>query len=303
MNARLIPLIALSFIALLVLFGSVFTVQEGQQALINRLGEIQKNASGEPQFLSPGIHFKLPLIDSVIRFDTRMQTLTIDKARIMTKQKKDVLVDYYVKWRIVNLSSYFISTGGKRLQAEQLLTQQINNALRAEFGTRDIEEVVSDDRSQIMASLNKSANTSATPLGVTVIDVRIKTIDLPDEVSTAVFNRMQAERARVAAEHRSQGQAMAEAIRAKADADATVIVAKANSEAAQKKAKADQEAAKIYADAYKQDPNFYAFYQSLESYRKAFAKNNNLLVLNTRNDFFKYFNPSAKESASTGKNP
>jgi membrane protease subunit HflC len=278
-----------------ILFSSVFVINEGQLAIVTRLGEIKTNTQKQPVVLQPGLHFKVPLLESVLRFDIRIQTLTIDKARIMTLQKKDVLVDYYVKWQIVDLPTYFTSTSGNKLQAEQLLTQQVNNALRAEFGKRNIEDVVSDARSEIMSALQKSANISALPLGIKVVDVRIKSIDLPDEVSMAVFNRMRAERSRVAAEHRSKGQAMAEAIRAKADADSTVIVAKATTLGAKLRAKGDREAGKIYSAAYRQDPGFYSFYQSLETYRKSFATSNDVVVLDTHNDFLKYFNGSFNE--------
>jgi membrane protease subunit HflC len=277
-------------VLVLLTWSTLFVVREGQQAIITRLGEIQMNAAQQPKVLVPGLHVKMPFIETVLLFDTRIQTLTIDKTRIMTKEKKDVLVDYYVKWKIADLSKYFISTSGKKSQAEQLLMQQVNSALRAEFGKHNIQEVVSDARSDIMSTLQKSTTINAKPLGIEVIDVRIKTIDLPDEVSTAVFNRMRAERARVAAERRSEGQAMAEAIRAKADADATVIQAKAIEQAAKLKAEGDRQAGKIYSVAYRQDPNFYAFYQSLDTYRKSFAKTNDVVVLNSNSPFFKYFN-------------
>jgi membrane protease subunit HflC len=288
-------------LVLVLLYGSIFVINEGQLAIVMRLGEIKTNAQKQPLVLQPGLHFKIPLIESVLKFDIRIQTLTIDKARIMTRQKKDVLVDYYVKWKIIDLATFFTSTSGNKLQAEQLLTQQVNNALRAEFGKRDIQDVVSDDRSQIMIMLEKTANLSALPLGIQVVDVRIKSIDLPDEVSTAVFNRMRAERARVAAEHRSKGQAMAEAIRAKADADATVIVAKATAQGAKLRAKGDREAGKIYSAAYRQDPGFYSFYQSLETYRKSFATTNDVVVLDTQNDFLKYFNGTSNDAAQSTK--
>ncbi len=291
MSKKLVGIIILIIIILMVLSGSLFTVDEGEQALVTRLGQIKDNSQGQPQVMLPGLHVKTPFLDSVLYFDTRIQTLTIDKSRVVTAQKKDVLVDYYVKWRITNLASYFTSTSGDSAQAEQLLTQQINGALRAQFGQRDIPDVVSDARSEIMSALSKSANVGAASLGIQVIDVRIKAIDLPDEVSSAVFNRMRAERTRVAAQHRSEGQAQAEAIQATADADATVIVAKANEQAAQLMAEGDKEAGKIYTQAYSKDPNFYAFYKSLQAYRQSFSNsNNNILVLSPNSDFFKYFN-------------
>jgi membrane protease subunit HflC len=299
--SKLSGILTIAMILMVIFFSSIFVIDEGHLAIVTRLGEIKTNAKKEPVVLQPGLHFKMPVLESVLRFDIRIQTLAIDKARIMTMQKKDVLVDYYVKWQITDLPTYFISTSGNKLQAEQLLTQQANNALRAEFGKRDIQDVVSDARSEIMSTLQKSVNISAEPLGIKVVDVRIKSIDLPDEVSTAVFNRMRAERARVAAEHRSKGQAMAEAIRAKADADATVMVAKATTLGAKLRAKGDLSAGKIYSAAYRQDPGFYSFYQSLETYRKSFATTNDVVVLDTRNDFLKYFNGGSNEHAVAAK--
>ncbi len=289
MSHKLITSLIIIFLLIILGFSSLFTVNEGQEALVTRLGEI-KLSDGQPQIEMPGLHVKTPFLDSVLYFDTRIQTLDIEKSRIVTAQKKDVLVDYYVKWKIVNLASYYTSTSGDSSQAEQLLTQQLNSALRAEFGTRDIPDVVSDSRSEIMSALSQSANISAAPLGIKVVDVRIKAIDLPDEVSSAVFNRMRAERTRVATQHRSQGQSDAEAIRAQADADVTVILAKANEQAAQIMAKGDEEAAQMYAKAYSKDPNFYAFYKSLEAYNKSFKSSNDMLVLSPNSDFFKYFN-------------
>lgn len=277
-------------ILLLLAYGSMFSVYEGQQALILRLGKLQKNAQGQPEMLKPGLHFKVPLITRALIFDTRIQTLDIESSRIVTAEKKDVLVDYYVKWRIVNLAEYYKSTGGDAARAEILLRQQVNNSLRAQFGQRTIPEVVSDDRSVIMTTLRQQADASASPLGIDVIDVRIKAIDLPTEVSSAVFSRMRAERQRVAAEHRANGKSLAEAIRAKADASATVILAKANQEAAVVRANGNKEAAQIYASAYNKAPEFYAFYRSLEAYQATFNHKHDVMVLGPRSQFFKYMN-------------
>lgn len=292
MNNKQISAIVAAVIVLALMFGSVFTVTQGRQAMLLRLGELVKGADGQPEMLQPGLHFKLPLIETVLPFDTRIQTLDIAKSRIVTSQKKDVNVDYYVKWRIDDLGRYYKSTSGLSSNAAQLLVQQVNSSLRAEFGNRTIPEVVSDDRSQIMQSLRQAANKSAAPLGIEVIDVRIKTIDLPDEVSVAVFNRMRAERERVASEHRAEGKSAAAAIRAKADADVTVIKATALQQAAQLKANGDKVAAKIYADAYNKNPTFYAFYRSMLAYQETFKKHD-VLVLSPRSEFFKYMNSSA----------
>jgi len=281
-------------VILLLLYNGLFTVSEGQQALVLRLGELQKNAQGQARVIQPGLHFKWPFVTHALKFDTRIQTLDIESSRIVTAEKKDVLVDYYVKWRIADLPKYYKSTGGDVERAEILLKQQVNNSLRAQFGQRTISEVVSDDRSAIMSSLRKQTDNSATPLGIDVIDVRIKAIDLPAEVSSAVFSRMRAERQRVAAEHRANGRSLAEAIRAKADASATVIIAQASQKAAVMRATGDKEAAKIYAKAYNQDPQFYAFYRSLKAYQDTFKQKKDLIVIGPRSQFFKYMNSISK---------
>ncbi len=277
---------------LLLLYSSMYVVQEGQQAMLLQLGNIVTNQKAKlPYIMGPGLHFKLPLINSVKIFDTRLQTLDIKSSRIVTAEQKDLIVDYYVKWRINNLALYFTRTGGNEHQANLLLEQQLNDNLRAQFGRRTINDVVSNDRSTIMDSLGKLANDSAQSLGISVIDVRIKRIDLPNEVQNAVFDRMRTERERVATEHRFNGKAQAEAIRANADANATLTVATAKTEAAQIRSLGEAQAAKIYSEAYSQDPAFYQFYRSLEAYKKIFSSNqNNMLVLKPGSEFFKYFN-------------
>lgn len=284
--------ILIGLLVLLLLYGSIYTVQESQQAMLLQLGNIVTNPKTKaPYIMGPGLHFKWPLINSVQLFDTRLQTLDIKSSRIVTAEQKDLLVDYYVKWRISNLPLYFTRTGGNATQASLLLEQQLNDNLRAQFGRRSINDVVSNDRTTIMDHLSKLANDNAQALGISVIDVRIKRIDLPDEVQNAVFERMRTERERVATEHRSNGKAQAEAIRANADANATLTVATARTQAVEMRSIGDAQAAKIYADAYNQDPTFYQFYRSLEAYKRIFANNqNNMLVLKPDSEFFKYFN-------------
>lgn len=293
MSSRNITIGTVVFIAFILFFSTAYIVNEGERALLLRLGTIQTDpATGKAYIKSPGLHFKLPIIMQAKIFDTRLQTLDIKSSRIMTAEQKDVLVDYYVKWRINNLPLYYTRTGGNLMQANLLLEQQLNDSLRAEFGKRKISEVISDDRANIMDALNKQANANAQRLGIDIIDVRIKRIDLPTEVSTAVFERMRAERERVATEHRSTGKANAEAIRAQADANVTITLATAREEAARIRSEGDAIAAKIYAEAYSKNPQFYAFYRSIEAYRKVFDKNNpnNMLVLKPDSQFFKYFN-------------
>lgn len=284
--------ILIGLIILLLLYGSIYTVQEGQQAMLLQLGNIVTNPkTKQPDISGPGLHFKWPLINSVRLFDTRLQTLDIKSSRIVTAEQQDVIVDYYVKWRINDLPLYYTRTSGNAMQASALLEQQINDNLRALFGRYKINDVVSNDRTTIMDYLSKLANDNARSLGISVIDVRIKRIDLPDEVRNAVLERMRAERERAATNNRFTGKAQAEAIRAKADADATITIASAKTQAAEIRSIGDAQAAKIYADAYNQNPAFYQFYRSLEAYKKIFANNqNNMLILKPDSEFFKYFN-------------
>lgn len=288
---KLVCIVVLLVLAVLG-YSSVYIVSEGQQALLLRLGSIEKNAqTGAPCIAGPGLHWKWPLITWVKIFDTRLQTFNIKSSRIVTAEQKDVIVDYYVKWRIVNPTQYFISTGGDAHQAGVLLEQQLNDGLRAQFGRRTITDVIADDRTTIMDTLDRQANASAQKLGLAVIDVRIKRIDLPSEMSNAVFERMRAERERIAAEHRATGKSNAETIRAKADADVTITIATAKAQAAAIRGQGDAEAAKIYADAYDKDSAFFAFWRSLQAYKNVFANaQNTVLVLRPDSQFFRYFN-------------
>jgi len=275
-------------------FSSIYIVHEGQHAILVRVGKMVVGADGKPLVLGPGIHFKIPFIEKNHTFDTRLKTLTIDSSRIVTAEKKDVLVDYYAKWRIDNLPLYYTRTDPNPIQAqalaETLLRQKLNDGLRAQFGKRNISEVVSGERTDIMSILKKNANEGAKSLGMTVIDVRIKAIDLPKEVSSAVYDRMRAERERVATEHRADGKSAAEAVRAAADADVTVTLATAHSKGKRTRGEGDATAAKIYADAYKKDPDFFAFYRSLRAYVDVFKNKRDMLVLRPDSQFFKYFN-------------
>lgn len=279
----------------------LFTVREGQQAMISRLGELKKDSAETVIAYEPGLHYKMPFVERVLKFDVRLQTLEkkLDEktSRIMTGEQKEVMVDYFVKWRISNLATYYTRTGGQFVRAERLLEQQVESGLRAEFGRRTIREVVTDDRAAIMTSLNEGTNANAQKLGIDVVDVRIKRIDLPTKVSKAVFERMRTEREQVAKEHRATGLAVAEGIRADADASATVIVATARNQANETRAKGDGLAATIYADAYNQDPEFYAFFRSLTAYLRTFSGKDSTLVLSPDSQFFDYFNNALGETS------
>jgi len=287
-------------LVILVLFSSYYTVDEGHRALLLRLGKLETDSNtGKVEIMRPGLHFKIPFVEHVRDFDTRLQTLDIKSSRIVTAEKKYVIVDYYAKWRISKLAQFFTATSGDYKQADSLLQQQLNDALRAQFGQRTITEVVSQDRINIMANLLKQANLSAHEIGIEVVDVRIKKIDLPETVTNTVYQQMRAERERVATEHRSLGKAAAEAIQAQADANVTVTIATAQAEAAKFKARGDAEAASLYAKAYVQDPGFYAFYRSILAYQQSFASKNDIMVLKPDSQFFKYFNNAGNSNSKT----
>lgn len=291
----------IALVVVIILYNSIYIVAEGQRGLLLRLGEIVHTEDGKAEVLTPGLGFKVPILNQVRLFDIRLQTLTVQASRILTQEQKYVLVDYYIKWRVENLPLYFQRTGGDELRAQTLLQQQVNDALRAAFGQRTITDMVSGERVNVMALLRDTANATAKNLGINVTDVRIKAIDLPDEVSETVFTRMRTKREQVAMQHRADGRARAEAIRAEADSKATVAVAQAMTQAAQLRAEGVAEAARIYAEAYNKDVDFYAFYRSLEAYKNAFSGKNDVLLLTPESDFFKYFNavPGTTKPATT----
>ncbi|MBA6372188.1 MULTISPECIES: protease modulator HflC [unclassified Colwellia] len=286
-------------IALIVLFSvltvsSVFIVFEGQRGIVFQFTKIKRDAdSGEMIVYEPGLHFKIPFINNVRRLDARIQTLDEAPDRFVTSEKKDLMVDSFVKWRIVDFSTFYLRTSGSVENARALLKQKVNNGLRTEFGTRTIKEIVSGDRDGIMAKALASASSSREDLGIEVIDVRIKAINLPAEVSASIYDRMRAERTAVAKEHRSKGQEQAEIIRATIDSKVTVMLATAQKEAQEMRGEGDALAAKVYADSYGQDPEFFSFYRSLEAYEKSFSSKSDILVVKPDSDFFNYLKEGA----------
>ncbi|MFG0834388.1 protease modulator HflC [Aeromonas bivalvium] len=275
-------------VAAMVCFSSVFIVDEGQKGIVVQFGKVKRVESGEPRLYEPGLHFKVPLIDQVRKMDARIQTLEGQADRFVTSEKKDLIIDSYVKWKIEDFSKYYLATGGgNKIQAEDLLKRKINNGLRSEIGNRTIKDIVSGERSTVMEdALMKMARSSE--LGIKVVDVRIKQINLPVEVSNSIYQRMRAERTAVAREHRSQGREQAEILRADIDRKVTVMIADAESNARQLRGEGDAEAARIYADSYKKDPEFFSFVRSMEAYRKSFAGGNDLMVLKPDSEFFRY---------------
>jgi membrane protease subunit HflC len=266
-----------------IVWASAFFVDQRELALKLRLGEI---VDADYQ---PGLHFKIPVINNIKKFDKRIQALDAKAERFLTIEKKDVIVDYFVKWRISNVAQFFRSTGGLPDRAGQLLESRINTALRDEFGKRTIQEVVSGERREIMDTLTKKADENAEDIGVDIIDVRVKKIDLPAEVSESVYGRMRAERERVARDLRARGAEAAERIRADADRQRTELLAEAYREAEQTRGEGDARSAEIYAAAFEKDPEFYAFWRSLGAYRQAFEQGGDMMVLEPDSDFFRYF--------------
>ena len=277
---------------------SVFVVDQRQNAMVFRLGEVVGVET------KPGLYFKVPLLDNVRYFDTRILTIdTAEPEHFLTSEKKNVLVDLFVKWRITDVRQYYgsiIQGGGGETQAQTRLLQTINDGLRAEFGNRTVHDVVSGERDKIMELMRERANEDAVKIGVNVLDVRLKRVDLPKEVSQSVYNRMQAERKQAATQLRSTGAAESEKIRADADRQRDVIVAQAYREAENIKGEGDAKAAAIYSKAYDGDREFYTFYRSLEAYKTSFRGRNDVLVLEPNSEFFRYFKSGGKPSRSTG---
>lgn len=262
---------------------SAYTVDEREKALLFSLGEI-KDAN-----LDPGLHFKTPLVNNVLKFDARILTLDAQPERFLTVEKKNVTVDFFVKWRIEDVARYYRATRGQERLAMSRLSQIIKDGLRNEFAKRTIQQVVSGERTEIMASINTRSKGLAGELGIGVVDVRISQIDLPAEVSDSVYERMRAERARIAKELRAQGQEAAERLRAAADRERTVLLANAYKDSQILRGEGDAQAAEIYAKAYSVDPDFYSFHRSMESYRNSFRDRSDLMVLEPQSEFFRYF--------------
>ncbi|MCL2344747.1 MAG: protease modulator HflC [Desulfobulbus sp.] len=277
--------------ALVVAAMSIFTVDQRQYALVFQLGEVKRVID------EPGLNFKIPLIQNVRYFDRRILTLDSDEPeRFITSEKKNVLVDSFIKWRIIDPKLYYISVAGDEALARTRLNQTVNSGLREEFGKRTVHDVVSGERNKIMEQMRVRADADLRRIGVEIIDVRLKRVELPTEVSSTVFSRMESERKRVANELRSEGAAESEKIRADADRQREVIIAEAYRDAQKIKGEGDARAAAIYAAAFSQSPAFYAFYRSLEAYRGSFNNKGDMLVLDPASDFFKYMKTPGSSS-------
>jgi membrane protease subunit HflC len=305
---------------------SVFVIQEGERGLVIRFGRVLDD-NGVSKIYEPGLHFKMPLFDRVKTLDARIQTMDGRSDRFVTSEKKDVLIDTYVKWRISDFGRYYLTTGGgNALTAEALLERKVTDVLRSEIGAREIKQIVSGprnkdvlpdsdsevvtteaalealevdgERDQIMENVLVGTTDSAMKdLGVEIVDFRMKKINLPDEISESIYRRMRAERESVARRHRSQGREKAEVIRAQADLEVATVLAEADKTARVTRGEADAKSAKIYSDAYNKDPEFFSFMRSLKAYEKSFSNKSDILVLDPKSDFFQYMNNAAGAEA------
>ena len=272
-------------LGLMVVIGvfSIFTVEQWQKAILFQWGKVVSSD------YEAGLQFKIPVIQNVEKFDARLQTLESDPELYLTSEKKNVLVDSFVLWRVKNVESFYTATGGSIARAGARLGEFVRKGLKDEFGKRTIQEVVSGKRADIMDILTVTANAQAEPFGIEIVDVRVKRIDLPTEVSTSVYQRMQAERQRVARDFRSRGEEEAKRIRARAEREREVILAEAERDAQRVRGEGDGQAAETYAKAYGEDAEFYAFYRSLGAYRASFDSPSDVILLGPENDFFRYF--------------
>ena len=295
MRKFLLPIIV---VIAAVLYSSVVVVTEGTRGIMLRFNKVQRDAENKVVVYEPGLHFKLPLIDSIKVLDARIRTLDGSATRFVTVEKKDLLVDSYVKWKISDFGRFYTATGGGDYnQASSLLSRKVNDRLRSEIGTRTIKDIVSGTRGELMAGAKKALNSgqdSTSELGIEVVDVRVKQINLPDEVSSSIYQRMRAERDAVAREHRSQGKEKAAFIQADVDRKVTLILANANKTAQELRGNGDAAAAKLYSQAFAQEPQFYSFIRSLKAYESSFEGSDNMMILKSDSDFFRFMQAPKK---------
>ncbi len=273
----------------LIISSTVFYVTETQRAMIFQLGEIKQDD------LKPGLHFKFPLVNNVLKFDSRILTMDSQPELFLTSEKKNMLVDFFVKWKISNVKTYYKATLGDRVRAEGRIAQIVKDELKNQFGVRTIQQAISGERDDIMTGLKPKITSIVKELGIQIIDVRVSRIELPGDVSESVYERMRAERSRTAKDFRARGQESAEIIRAEADKQRTIIVAEAYKISQKEKGLGDAKAAAIYGNAYGKDPEFYAFTRSLKSYTDTFKEKSDILVVDSDSEFFKYFKSKNKK--------
>ncbi|KEZ77688.1 protease modulator HflC [Salinisphaera hydrothermalis] len=294
MSGKQIFALIVVLIAAYVAYDSMFVVTPRERVVVVQMGEIVGSQ------YQPGLHFKIPFVQKVHRFDRRVMTLTGEIDRVLTSENKNLSVDYYVKWQIADPVKYYLSTHGNADRARTLLTESVQNDLLAEFSKRTIRQAVGDDRNEIVAAVQVQVNEAAKQLGIDVKDVRIMKLDLPSKVSDTVYERMRSERQEVIRTLRAQGDAAAKEIRSDAERERTVVLAKAYKEAEMIRGQGDAKAAEVYANAYKKDPKFYSFYRSLQLYRQSIG-DNDVLLLKPDGQLFKYFNPGLAAGAGSTK--
>jgi membrane protease subunit HflC len=277
-------IVVLALVVLVTGAFSMYQVAEWEKAILFRLGEIVRTD------IPPGLHFKVPFVNNVRKFDGRRLTLDVEPERFLTVEKKNVIVDSFVMWRIADAKRFYTAVLGDERNARQRLEQIVKDGMRGQFSKRTVNQVVSEERDTITKDLTIAASAQAGQIGIEIVDVRVKRVDLPSEVSNSVYRRMQAERSRVAKEFRSQGAELAEKIRAGADRKRQVLIAEAYREAEQTRGQGDARAAEIYAAAFNQDREFYKFFRSLRAYQESFDGTNDLMMLAPEGEFFEYFN-------------
>jgi membrane protease subunit HflC len=281
-QTRLLGVLVLAALALILISASLYTVDERERTLITKFGQVVRYDD------AAGLHFKIPMVHNVRYFDARILTMDADPQPFLTKEKKSVIVDSFVKWRITDVLKFYVTLGGNEQTARTALSQLVNSGLRDEFGKRTVHDVISGDRRKIMEILSELADKESRQFGIQVVDVRIQRVDLPMEVSQSVYRRMEAERGRIAKELRAQGAEAAEKIRANADRQREILMAEAYRAAERNRGEGDARATSIYAKAYSQAPEFYSFYRSLNAYKESFNGKGDTMVIDPSADFFKY---------------
>ncbi len=276
-----------AFVVVTIGSASLFTVNETEKAIMFKWGKIVQSE------FDPGLHAKIPFINNVRKFDARIQSFDARPTRYLTKEKKNVIVDSFIQWRISDVKQYYTAMRGNTGNAEDRLSTIISEGLLAEFGRRTMDEVISGERSEIMDNINVLANQNVKAFGIEIVDVRIKRIDLPPKVSLSVYQRMESERQRIAKDYRSRGQEQATIIRAKAEKERTILLATAYKNAEVIRGKGDAKSAEIYASAFNQNKEFFSFYRSLNAYKQIFGSSSDMMVISPDSDFFNYFKKSA----------
>ncbi|MDO8703903.1 MAG: protease modulator HflC [Sulfuricaulis sp.] len=281
-QTKLFALLGIILLVLITAKSAVYMVDEREKVIIVRLGQVLRYNDAS------GMHFKTPFLDEARYFDSRILTLDAEPQPFLTKEKKYVVVDSFVKWRIEDALKYYLTVGGQELDARRRLEQVVNSGLRDEFGKREVQKVISTDRHKIMEILTENTDREARKFGIVVVDVRIQRVDLPDEVSQSVYQRMKAERSRIANELRAQGAEAAEKIRSDSERQREVLLAQAYGKAERTRGEGDAKATEIYGQAYGRAPEFYSLYRSLNAYKESFRTKEDIMIVDPSSDFFKY---------------